>query len=72
MFEPLIDLELRRALIGATCVVAFLLRHEVIHIPMRQGDLILVFLAQHLLLGEGGWGQFGECVPETLDAAISE
>lgn len=55
MFKPFGHLDLRRALIGSTGLVDCLLRDKIVHIPVRQRNLVLVFLAEELFLGEGGW-----------------
>jgi len=72
MSEPFDDLDVGGALIGSAGLVAFLLRHEIIHIPVGEGDFVLILLAQELFLREGGWGELGEGVAQSLDAAVGE
>lgn len=54
-FKPLGHLDLGCALIGPAGVVEFLLGDEVVHVPVRQGNLVLILFAEQLFLGEGGW-----------------
>lgn len=58
MFEPFDHLDFWRALIGSSYVVAFLVCNKSVHIPVRQGDFILVLLAEDLFFGHGRWGEF--------------
>lgn len=51
MLEPFDDLDIRSS--GSASLVAFLLRHEIIHIPVCEGYFILILFAQELFLGEG-------------------
>lgn len=71
-FEPFGHLDLRCALIGSTSVVDHLLRHEVVHVPARQRDLVLIFLAQDVLLGDGRRREFGQGVPDSSDPAVGK
>lgn len=72
MSEPFDDLDVGGALIGSAGLVAFLLRHEIIHIPVGERDFILILLAQELFLGEGGGGELGEGVAQSSHAAVGE
>lgn len=72
MSEPFDHLDVRVVLIGSARLVAFLLRHKIIHISVGEGDFILILLAQELLLGEGGRGELGECVAQSSNAAVAE
>lgn len=71
-FKPFGHLDLRCALIGSTSVVDLLLRDEVVHVPARQRDLVLIFLAQDVLLGDGGWREFRQGVPDSSDPAVGK
>lgn len=72
MLEPFDYLDVWSALIGSAGIVAFLLRHEIIHIPVREGNFILILLAQELFLGKGRGGELGECVAQTSNSAIGK
>lgn len=70
--QPFGHLDLRCALVGSTGLVDLLLFDEGVHVPVGEGDLVLVFLAEELFLGEGGLGEFGEGVAEAADASVGE
>lgn len=72
MSEPFDDLDVGGALIGSAGLVAFLLRHEIIHIPVGEREFILILLAQELFLGEGRRGELGEGVAQSSNAAVGE
>jgi hypothetical protein len=72
MLEPFDDLDFWSSLIGSAGLVAFLLRHEVIHIPMREGNFILILFAEELFLGKGGGGELGESVAQTSNPAVGK
>jgi hypothetical protein len=72
MLEPFDDLDIGSSLIGSASLVAFLLRHEIIHIPVCEGNFILILFAQELFLGEGGGGELGEGVAQTSNPAVGK
>lgn len=72
MLEPFDDLDIRSSLIGSASVVAFLFRHEIVHIPVCEGDFILIFFAQELFLGKGGGGELGEGVAQTSNPVVGK
>ena len=55
MFKPFDHLDFWRALIGSSYIVAFLVGNEGVHIPVRQGDFILILFAEDFFLGHGSW-----------------
>jgi hypothetical protein len=54
MLEPFDDLDFWSSLIGSAGLIAFLFRHKIIHIPMREGNFILILFAEKLFLSKGG------------------
>jgi hypothetical protein len=59
-------------MIGSTGFFDLLVGHEVVHVSMRQGDLILILLAKFLFLGQSGGGKFGERVSKTFNSTVGK